>query len=50
MPSAHVELVMPSSHIVNRNAAEYSAPRIVAYEISPSATSPDVIGVASAAS
>ena len=38
---------MPRIHIVIRNATEYRLPRIVAYSISPRATSPDVSGVAS---
>jgi hypothetical protein len=46
----HHEPVIPSTAIVTRNAAEYTAPRNVEYPISPSAMSAVVIGVARIAS
>ena len=48
--SAHHEWIKPIAAITTRNAAAYSTPRSSAQLISPRATSPDRIGVASAAS
>src|SRR5688572_15804424 len=48
--TTHGDDVSPRSHIVARNATEYAAPRSIAHEISPTATSAVDNGVVSTAS
>ena len=48
--TAQTECTRPSASMMTMNAHAYSPPRISAQPISPSATSPERMGVASAAS